>query len=106
LSQKSTKEKNWKRDSRFCRMNTCFDFNRCFNPNEGTSNGLKIHLYPNPNSLSTHLSESYLKILNFIKNSDFYETDPKKGIRYSIIDSLVSNLLISIHHSLSIHHHF
>ena len=56
-----------------CRLNTCFDFARCRNV---STQGLRVHVYgQNP-----RISESFAKILEIIKSSVYYESDPNKGL--------------------------
>lgn len=64
-----------------CRLSNCFDFSKC-KPGEV----LKIHIYPDPNELinsgQLYISSTYRKILNIIKQSKYYEPDPKKACIY------------------------
>lgn len=54
-------------------MESCFDFSRCTNLSEG----IKIYVYPDDNFEDK--SPIYQKIVNFIKQSKYYEPDDKKG---------------------------
>ena len=55
-----------------CHMDTCFDFSRC----KQMGQNVKIFIYPNDGQ---HASPTFLKIINFIKESKYYEPDPNKG---------------------------
>lgn len=64
-----------------CRMDNCFDFSKC-------KLGFKVYIYP---VLETENppSESYLKIINTIKSSQFYTSDVSQAcIFISGIDTL------------------
>ena len=54
-------------------MNRCFDFGRC---PMGNAN-VKIYIYPNDGQ---HASPTFMKIINVIKQSKYYEPDPNKGL--------------------------
>lgn len=75
-----------------CRMDTCFDFSRCKKPGQG----VKIYIYP---TADEHISPLFKKIINFIKQSKYYEPDPEKGIdierwwQWSSNDAFNSNSL-------------
>lgn len=61
-------------------MDNCFDYSKC-------KNGFKVHVYPI--SESANPSESYLKIINVIKSSQYYTPDVSKAcIFISSIDTL------------------
>lgn len=74
LSTKSLKQMKSERDSiynnRKCRMETCFDFNRC-------RKGFKVYIYPS--SQTDPISASYSKILTSIRESKYYTTDPDEA---------------------------
>lgn len=66
--------------SRRCRMDTCFDFQRC-------ERGFKIYVYPPQKGEAP--SESYQKILAAIEESRFYTTDPNQACLFVLsIDTL------------------
>ncbi|XP_018932433.1 exostosin-1-like [Cyprinus carpio] len=66
--------------SRRCRMETCFDFQRC-------ERGFKIYVYPSQKGEAP--SESYQKILAAIEESRFYTTDPNEACLFVLsIDTL------------------
>lgn len=66
--------------SRRCRMETCFDFQRC-------ERGFKIYVYPPQKGEAP--SESYQKILAAIEESRFYTTDPNEACLFVLsIDTL------------------
>ena len=79
-------EKNHIEFAANCRLSNCFNFTKC-KPGEK----LKIHIYPdeetNPNIV---VSSTYQKILNIIKSSVHYESDPEKACifvaRYDTLD--------------------
>ena len=50
-----------------CRMENCFDFTRC-------DNDFKVYVYPMDENVPP--SSSYLKVLNAIKESKYYTSDP------------------------------
>lgn len=65
-----------------CHMGKCFDFSRCKQSGEN----VKIYIYPNDGQ---NASPTFMKIINFIKNSKYYEPDPNKACLYiSDIDTL------------------
>ncbi|XP_013413641.1 exostosin-1a isoform X1 [Lingula anatina] len=64
--QRATKTTGFRR--RECRMETCFDFGRC-------SKGFKIYVYPTTEQVSVH----YVKILNSLRDSRYYTTDPDEA---------------------------
>ncbi|CAG2115437.1 unnamed protein product [Medioppia subpectinata] len=53
-----------------CRMESCFDLNKCH------ENGLKVHIYP---EFGLKLNPIFAKIVEIIKSSKYYEKDAKKG---------------------------
>ncbi|CAG2103424.1 unnamed protein product [Medioppia subpectinata] len=52
-----------------CRMESCFDLNKC------SENGLKVHIYP---EFGLKLNPIFAKIVEIIKSSKYYEKDAKK----------------------------
>ncbi|XP_016337984.1 exostosin-1 [Sinocyclocheilus anshuiensis] len=73
--------------SRRCRMETCFDFQRC-------ERGFKIYVYPPQKGEAP--SESYQKILAAIEESRFYTTDPNEACLFVLsIDTLDRDQLSS-----------
>jgi len=55
-----------------CRMGNCFDFQRC----KLYGQNAKIYVYPIDDE---RVSETFLKIVNIVKSSKYYEPDPEKG---------------------------
>ena len=55
---------------RKCRMETCFDFTRC-------DKDFKVYVYPNDENVPP--SNSYLKVLNVIRESKYYTSDPSQA---------------------------
>ena len=53
-----------------CRMETCFDFTRC-------DKELKVYVYPSDENIP--ISSSYNKILQVIRESKFYTSDPSRA---------------------------
>lgn len=76
---------------RRCHLDTCFDFSRC----KQSSQSVKIYVYPNDGQ---NASPTFMKIINFIKESKYYEPDPNKGkcrtfsrsFFFSVIDSFLT----------------
>ncbi|KAJ8021177.1 Exostosin-1c [Holothuria leucospilota] len=70
----SLKERKLARESiyksRKCRMETCFDFNRC-------RKGFKVYIYPS--SETDPISASYSKILTSIRESQYYTANPEEA---------------------------
>ncbi|XP_039258887.2 exostosin-1b-like [Styela clava] len=56
---------------RKCRMDTCFDFERCH------ANGFKVYIYPEPDGEKT--SANYRNILDAIRTSRYYTENPEKA---------------------------
>ena len=83
-------------NSASCRMDNCFDFSKC-------KQGFKIYVYP----FQERISKTYRSILNIIKSSAYYTTDPKKACLFiSGVDTLdqdkhskdyVQNLQLLLH---------
>ncbi len=61
-----------------CHMGKCFDFSRCKQSGEN----VKIYIYPNDGQ---NASPTFMKIINFIKNSKYYEPDPNKGKQMELL---------------------
>ncbi|KAA0194012.1 hypothetical protein HAZT_HAZT011385 [Hyalella azteca] len=53
-----------------CRMENCFDFTRC-------GKNFKVYVYPMDENVPP--SSSYLKVLNVIRESKYYTTDPSQA---------------------------
>ena len=66
-----------------CRLSNCFNFSKC-----KPGDLLKIHIYPDPaeliNSGQIFISATYKKILHIIRQSKYYEPDPKRACIYLI----------------------
>ncbi|XP_047006622.1 exostosin-1c [Ictalurus punctatus] len=69
------------KDSR-CRMETCFDFNRCRG-----RDGFRVYIYPPEKA--DRVSESYRKILASVAESRYYTSDPREACLFVLgIDTL------------------
>lgn len=78
LSSKQRRDTASESKKQRCRMETCFDFNRC-------KLGFKVYVYP----LQERVSESYAKILRTIQNSRYYTSDPEQACIFILsIDTL------------------
>ena len=67
-------------DNQNCRMETCFNFDRC-------KHGFKVYVYPLENFVP--ISTTYEKILNRIMSSVYYTNDPSKACLFVLsIDTL------------------
>lgn len=81
-----------------CRMDNCFDFSKC-------TKGFKVYIYPMP--LDTKRCESYQRILNVIKNSEFYTTNAEEACLFisgvdtvdqdKLSDDYIPNLQAQLH---------
>ncbi|XP_044741369.1 exostosin-1 [Chrysoperla carnea] len=70
-----------------CRMETCFDYNRC------SPDHLKVYVYPqeqtDPTGTSTLISASYQKILSVLLESRYITTDPSEACLFILsLDTL------------------
>lgn len=66
------------KDKKLCRMETCFDYNKC-------KNGLTVYVYP----VEDNISPLYQKILNVITESRYYTNDPSRACLFVLgIDTL------------------
>lgn len=67
-----------KNPSKDCRMNTCFDYEKC-------KNGFTVYVYP----VDDTISPLYQKILNVITESRYYTLDPTKACLFVLsLDTL------------------
>ncbi|XP_076083727.1 exostosin-1b-like [Mytilus galloprovincialis] len=78
LSSKQRRETASESKKQRCRMETCFDFNKC-------KLGFKVYIYP----IQERVSETYSKILRTIQNSIYYTSDPEQACVFILsIDTL------------------
>lgn len=77
--------KHWKMNDKKCRMETCFDFNRC-------NTDFKVYIYPENEVEENELSNKsplYQKILDVIVESRYFTNDPNQACLFVIaIDTL------------------
>lgn len=79
-----------------CHMGKCFDFSRC----KQSGQNVKIYIYPNDGQNS---SPTFMKIINFIKNSKYYEPDPNKGKQKPVLKLFKNKNIVLYLFSLPIH---
>lgn len=78
LSSKQRRETASESKKQRCRMETCFDYNKC-------KLGFKVYIYP----IQERVSETYSKILRTIQNSIYYTSDPEQACVFILsIDTL------------------
>jgi len=65
----------------FCNMETCFDYSKC------SGRPFKVYVYPEDDNVPP--SNSYMKIINVIKDSRFYTNDPNLACAFVLsLDTL------------------